>query len=233
FLGSLYDVRTDRFSRETLFNDTIPDVAIKTVDIPHTHYDYVEKDTYAEKFSKLNVEAALKVSILSGLVELEGSGKYITNEKQTDKTFKAALIYHISTKEEQLIINHSILSQHMSYEAFQSSNATHVVVGIKWGANCCVTFEQQLKDKNNARDIEGRLKAQLTKALGPVGSIGIDGNTQIGEGEISKQASFSVQFYGDVVINTEHLPQSVDGVLHVMKNIPAFIERSNEGKGKC
>jgi hypothetical protein len=77
-LGSLYDVRKEKFCVGiSMFNNQLPSNLIRQIDTPNTKYELDLSDTYETKFQKLDVQAELKLSVLSGLLTLEGSGSSI------------------------------------------------------------------------------------------------------------------------------------------------------------
>ncbi|CAF3989726.1 unnamed protein product, partial [Rotaria sp. Silwood1] len=62
----------------------------------------------------------------------------------------------------------------VSYDALKLPNATHVVVGIKWGANVVASFEFANKENDLKTDIEGALKANMEKI-----SLSISGSASV------------------------------------------------------
>ena len=82
-LGSLYDTRREQLCGVSLFKSELPQSIIVSTDMPNTKYEFDLSDSYEEKFHKLDVQAELKVSVLGGLFKLEGSGKYLSDQKQS------------------------------------------------------------------------------------------------------------------------------------------------------
>ncbi|PKC59500.1 hypothetical protein RhiirA1_426865, partial [Rhizophagus irregularis] len=79
------------------------------------------ENTYKEKFNKLDVETELKLSVLTGLIPLEDSLKFV----------KGTLIYKITSVEENLVIHRDDVKACISTDVFTNNqNATHVVIGI-------------------------------------------------------------------------------------------------------
>ena len=163
--GSFYDARTDSFIHGIkLFNQTIPESLIKTTDSTQTSYSYNFEDTMSSKFEKLEINAELKLSILAGLISLEGSGKYLNEEKKSFKSVKATIIYNSRTKDQSINLAENGLKAIVSGECLQNSNiGTHVVVGIDWGANVFFTFEHQNSENIDKSVIAGSLKAEMEK----------------------------------------------------------------------
>lgn len=75
-LGDLYDVRSEQQKHVSIFIQNLPQERINSTKRSHTKYEYIKKDTYKEKFSKLDVNAELKLDIFSGSLKLSGSGNH-------------------------------------------------------------------------------------------------------------------------------------------------------------
>ncbi|CAF4944788.1 unnamed protein product, partial [Rotaria sp. Silwood1] len=228
-LGYLYDARKEEFCGISLFKNELPTTIVSSIDVPHTQFEYDFSDTFEQKFKKLDVQAQLKVSVLAGLFKLEGSGKYLSNEKESYKSVKSTLIYSIRTKEENFSISNENLKNLVSYDALKLPNATHVVVGIKWGANVVASFEFANKENDLKTDIEGALKANMEKI-----SLSISGSAsvQFTEDENRLKTSLSIKFFGDIIPQNEELPQTFEKALELMKKVPLYFQKSNNGKGK-
>jgi hypothetical protein len=92
-LGTLYDARTDTFVPISLLPGQIPESAIKRTHNHTTSFEYSESDSFKEKFSKMGFNAELKASFLGGLVEVEGSGKYLNESRDTNRVKQVSMHY--------------------------------------------------------------------------------------------------------------------------------------------
>src|SRR5436190_7499266 len=92
FIGSLYNATRDTFCGTTIFKAGYPNDSVDKADIPHTELLYEYEDSYKEKFKKLDIGAELKLSVLMGLITLEGSGKYLSDVKESLRSVKGTLI---------------------------------------------------------------------------------------------------------------------------------------------
>ncbi|CAB4418188.1 unnamed protein product [Rhizophagus irregularis] len=227
FIGSLYNVSNDTFCGTTIFKSKYPDDSIRKVDISHTEILYEYENTYKEKFNKLDVEAELKLSVLTGLIPLEGSGKYLNDEKDSLKSVKGTLIYKITSVEENLVIHRDDVKACISTDVFTNNqNATHVVIGIKWGAAIMASFECKDTNEENRSHVEGALKCHFEK-------IKISGGGHVGVEERYSNiiSHFSIKLLGDVVPNNKELPQSFDEARKLIAELPLYIKQYNDGKG--
>ncbi|CAF1523415.1 unnamed protein product, partial [Rotaria sordida] len=228
-LGYLYDARTDKFCGLSLFKSELPATIISSKDDPDTYFDYDIQNTFEEKFDKLSLQVQLKVSVLARLFILEGSGKYLSNEKESHKSVKCTLIYNRRTKYEDFNVSNENLKELISYDALKIRDATHIVTGITWGGNVFISFEFENKENRLKKDIEGILRVNMEKLKILIGG---DGPVQFSEDENKLKTSLSIKFFGDIVLQQEELPQTYEQVVELMKNVPSYMEKFNDGKGK-
>ena len=163
-LGDLYDARNEKFLGYSLLKSDLPESCSTMTDIPYTNFKYDYSNTHESKFSNLDVTAELKVSVLCGMAKLEGSGKYLTDNKENHKSVKADLVYEIRTKHQTLLLSHESLKQFISHDSLGLTDVTHIVTGIKWGANAYASFEYSNDDNKHKREISGNLQAIVEKA---------------------------------------------------------------------
>ena len=77
----------------------------------------------------MGVYSSLKVSLLSGLKDVEGSASYINDNKQSKSVVWVTVKYHAETYFGQLTQAHLNVDSIRYPEVFDDSEATHVVVG--------------------------------------------------------------------------------------------------------
>ena len=147
-IGALYDARTDTLEGTNLFNKTLPDTLVKTIDYAHSKYEIDLNNSQRETFNKLNIEASLRLSLLGGLVDISGSAKYLKQTKTDERTVRVTLIGELTTKREYLEISMDELHNYFTPNALENPHATHVVTGIIWGAKVAATFEQRVENKD-------------------------------------------------------------------------------------
>ena len=153
-LGYLYDERSDSFLRFSIFNCEINPSALKKTHTPFTDISYLICGSTSQKLLKLSVDAQLKISVLTGLTLLEGSSsKYLQIHDKSLKSYSADLFYNMTTVYEEVDI--AKLSEDEINKKCLQSEATHVVVGIKWGANVIGSFDYEAKEGETKQDIVG------------------------------------------------------------------------------
>lgn len=159
-LGRLYDATCDTVLSRTIFTAEIPEEAIESIDVRNTNYELCMSDTLEEKFSKLNITADLSASFLGGLLTVSGSGSYLSQNKTSALVQQASTVCNITTVDENLRIANSKLGPVLDLDALEHEEATHVVVGIRWGARSVVTVKSS--------------KASTDELLNFGGSLGVD-----------------------------------------------------------
>ncbi|CAG7716073.1 unnamed protein product, partial [Allacma fusca] len=101
----------------------------------------------------------------------------------------------ICTKIEELSIFNDALKECIELDALQQE-ATHVVVGISWGANLMVTAEYSNEENEDTKEISGALQAKLNVIAVQISG---KGDVDYGKGGSSKVKEFSLNIYGDVL----------------------------------
>ncbi len=228
-LGDLYDARKDTFAGINIFNQTPPDTSILCHDNPFSKVDFEITDRLSEKFRKLDVNAELQLSVLAGLVNLQGSGNYLREEKSSAKAERITLLYSIKTKSESLNIFNSNLKEIIDLNAIDCVEATHIVVGIDWGANCTITAEDTNQNNEESTKIQGLLKAEMNKI-----SYAINGQGESNIQEVNNEynRNFSFRSNCDIVPKDEELPSNLQQAIEFVKKLTRLVRESNNGKGK-
>jgi GTPase SAR1 family protein len=226
FIGSLYNASKDTFCGATILKFEFPNDSISRVDVSNDEFLYDYKDSYVEKFNKLDVEDELRLSILAGLFTLEGSGKYLNDMKETFKSVKGALIYKITSIEENLDIHRDDVKTCISTDGFNNDQgATHIVIGIKWGATVIASFEYNGTDEENRTQVEETLRSQIEKiTISKEGYMNVEGQSDI-------MSRFSIKLLGDIVPDDKEFPKSFDEARKVISELPSYIKKYNDGKG--
>ena len=69
---------------------------------PNSDFEIVASDSIKDKSTALNVDASLKASFLCGLVEIEGSAKFLSDSKISRNQARVTLKYKTTTKFKEL-----------------------------------------------------------------------------------------------------------------------------------
>ncbi|CAL8325949.1 unnamed protein product [Arctogadus glacialis] len=186
--------------------------------------EIVASDSIKDKSSTLNVEASLKASFLCGLVEIEGSAKYLSDSMSSRNQARVTLKYSTTTKFQHLSMNH-IAAGNIKYpDVLKSKEATHVVTGILYGAQAFFVFDRELSQKEDRQDIEGNLKVLIKK----IPTLKIDGQGSLNMADKDKVNvdKFSCKFHGDFILE-EH-PVSFQEAIEVYQSLPKLLGTNGE-----
>ena len=178
-LGSLYDRRTDNllpglslwkeksFKKEGFINEK----KIRSQD-----FFLDSENTFSSKFQKLGIEPGLMLSVMSGMVKLEGHAKYLSDTSSSRNVAKASLTYKETTVRRQLTSDalhnpdfNELLTDHGKNDEF-----THVVVGIEYGRMCTMVFERDVKENEELEDIKKAMFGVIKQLAQPNTSISVD-----------------------------------------------------------
>lgn len=228
-LGSLFDARTDDFIGAKLFRKSINKKSsyYSSIESTPSKYEYINKESYENKFSKLYIDGELSVSILLNMVTLGGSGKFLKNNKETQKSNKFSIISNNQTRIEKINLYDDEIKELISEDALNNINATHVVIGIVWGANIIVSMEYNDTETKDNKEINGYFNAYCDKIKGVLslgGKVGANFNDEV---KISDK-NLTINIDSDIEI-TE--PTSVKEALNLIKCFKDKIAKTNNGDG--
>ena len=223
-LGSLYDERTDAFLDFSLFNKSMPDSLVERVDTPKTDYKFDFDNSLRNKFKQFSIEGELKLSLFADLVKMQGSGSYLSHKKDSFKSIQCNVIYSIDTVDEHIDIA-KLSADLINKDALRVARhqATHVLVGTRWGGRVVSSFEY----KNAEDESETEIKGQLAVIFDNFNSSAKGANKT---SEKMSKENMSTHFFGDVLLE-DRVPNSHDEVVQIMRQVPTLVKRQNNGKG--
>ena len=228
-LGALYDARKDALVGVKIFKQKPPNTSITCIDNPSSKVDFEITDRLSEKFNKLGVNAELKLSVLAGLVNLQGAGNYLREEKASAKAGRVTLLYSMTTKSESLNIFNEELKDTINLNAIDCVEATHVVVGIEWGANCTITAEYANQENEESTKVQGLLKAAINQVSYAING---QGETDYEYKNNEYTNNFSFRSNCDIVTTNAELPSNLQQAIAFVKTLPTLVRASNDGRGK-
>ena len=229
-LGTFYDARSDTFIPLSLLKTSPPAAAVTTIDMHKIDVKYSSTDTYKDKFERMGVNAELGASFLAGLVDVEGSGRYLADKRESNLVTQASLHYDITTVQEKLNFVAPEVKDCLAFSKIDSNLATHVVAEITWGAQNIVTAKRVMTRKEDRTQIEGQFTAQFDK-LSLIKTAGA-GELENGSQEQDFAGSFEVTVYGDVLADDGLVPTDFQGAFQFLSNVPKYVAAANNGKGK-
>uniref|UniRef100_A0A8C6UBI9 B30.2/SPRY domain-containing protein n=1 Tax=Neogobius melanostomus TaxID=47308 RepID=A0A8C6UBI9_9GOBI len=224
-LGMFYDCRSDTLiPGMTLWDKEKLDRDMSERPKPNTEFRIVTSESISDKSSSLGVEASLKASFLCGLVEVEGSAKYLNNNKTSTKQARVTLQYKTTTVFKTLSMNQLGTGNLTHCEVLDKGLATHVVTAILYGAQAFFVFDQESSEEESVQDIQGNLKIMIKKI--PLISIEGSGSLKLEDQDREKENKFSCTFHGD--FRLEKSPTTFDEAVKVYQDLPRLLGPNKE-----
>ncbi|XP_060754279.1 uncharacterized protein LOC132865788 [Neoarius graeffei] len=188
---------------------------------PKTHLKFTASDTLSEKAKLLDINASLKASFFSGLVEVGGSAKYLNDTKSSTHQSRVTMQYSQTTEFKQLTMKN--LGNITYPQVFDQKTATHVVTAVLYGAQAFMVFDHTAAENECKQVVEGNLHAVVKKI--PTISIEGEASLKMTEEEKTLSENISVTFYGDVAL--EENPTTYKEALEVYKKLPTLMKKEN------
>ncbi|XP_058873355.1 uncharacterized protein LOC131724722 [Acipenser ruthenus] len=224
-LGMLYDCRKDSlipgitlWDPEELKKDT------EERSQPKTEFSVTASDSIEDKASALKASAALKASLMGGLVEIEGAAKYFNDTKKSKKQSRVTLTYHTTTRYEQLTMKHLGEGKVSHKRVFEDGTATHVVTAVLYGADAYFVFDREVSTDEKQQHIEGNMKVAINKLKAI--TIEGEGSLDMTDTEMDDVKKFSCTFHGDFRLGSN--PSTFQDAVQVYKTLPKLLGDNGE-----
>ncbi|KAF1378006.1 hypothetical protein PFLUV_G00206740 [Perca fluviatilis] len=199
-LGMLYDARRDELIPGlTLWDNKTLQGKITESSQRFNEFKMAASDSTESKCTLLDVDASLKASYLSGLIEVGGSAKYLNDQKKFHNQSRVICQYKATTNFKQLMIK-QLTMETQQMDVIKKSSATHVVTGILYGANAFFVFDSEKVEASSVQDIQCSMRAVIKK----IPKVDIEGevNLQLTDEEKALTQKFSCKFYGDLILDS-------------------------------
>lgn len=144
-LGTLYNARLDCFLPLTVQRQNT-DVPFTTSNGPKTsepHTRVTHGDSLKDRCSLLGLSSDLAASHFADFLKPLGSGGYLSQPPGDANSPTAALLVAFETFQTHLHLHAQERTIWFDPTAFNSQNATHVVVSIHWGVQSVVTVKSR------------------------------------------------------------------------------------------
>lgn len=224
-LGMLYDYRLDKLiPAVTLWDSDVLKTNLTTISQPFTNYTIHTENTLNDKVNLLGVEGSLKLSVLSGLVDVSGSAKYMHDRKMTKHQERVTLKYSTTLRFEQLSMSH-LDKKKMTYtEVLDQDIATHVVTGIVYGADAFFIFNRESSQNEDSTIVHNKMEVLLNK----IPKIGMSTGAEFTLNDDEKKTAESLQctFYGD--FSLQENPSTFEQALKLYKDLPNRLGQNGE-----
>eukprot|EP00111_Clytia_hemisphaerica_P015467 TCONS_00045673-protein len=225
-LGNLYSAHSDKFyPAVNLFSTEVTEDHYDETEISSTDLQYNTSNSVTEKLNHFDIGGEVSLSLLAGMIKLSGSASYLSEEKENSNFSEMSLLYSTVT------VNHQILSikrMKINEEVLNDiDGATHVVVGIDWGARCNISCRYERRANETKQEVEGKLGGLLKKMSV---EIKAEGKAESNENENTETNSFSFNAKSDVLKLTQ-IPKNFDEAVKLAVSLPEHVKEINGGKG--
>ncbi|KAK9530899.1 hypothetical protein VZT92_012373 [Zoarces viviparus] len=224
-LGMLYDVRKDALiSGFKLWDNTTLEGKITESVQCSSQFEMTDSDTIESKSSLLDVEASVKASFFCGLVEVEGSAKYLNDQKEFKNQSRVTCQYKSTTHFKQLSMTDLVTLDADQRDIAKNTSATHVVTGILYGANSFFVFDSQKADASSVQNIQGSMRAVINKI--PTLSLEGQASVQLTDEEKALTDTCSCKFFGDFIL--ESIPVTFAEAVKTCGQLPQLLGEKGE-----
>uniref|UniRef100_A0A8C1LTV9 Fibronectin type-III domain-containing protein n=1 Tax=Cyprinus carpio TaxID=7962 RepID=A0A8C1LTV9_CYPCA len=220
-LGMLYDCRKDELIAGIRFwNKEQLEQNICARPQINTHFTVTTSDSIKDKSNLLNIEGALNLSVLGGLVQVSGAAKYLKDTKKSFIQQRLVLHYHSTSEFKELTVN-----QLPPENIPDDDNATHVVTGILYGADACFVFDRQVSSDEDKSTVKGEVKVALEKLQGIV-SVGANAEISMNKNQKTAVKNFTCTFYGDFQLPSN--PTTFEDAMKVFADLPKLLKENQK-----
>ncbi|CAF1028738.1 unnamed protein product [Adineta ricciae] len=220
-LGMLYDFKTDMpVSDVSLWDDRLITNYVKAWLIPSSGYEIHAEDSLAKRLDLFQLDSDLKMSVLSGLVELTHSSKLIDDRKQGEHHRRFVMKYSVTTQQRELSTNHLSIHNAKYPQVIHERIATHLVTGILYGAEVYFVFNQAA-DSGESFTINERNLLELLQKLTTY-QIFQNGKLYLTDNERKLARTLTCRYYGDLQLVSE--PTTFEQVAHLFRRLPQLLE---------
>uniref|UniRef100_A0A672G099 Uncharacterized protein n=1 Tax=Salarias fasciatus TaxID=181472 RepID=A0A672G099_SALFA len=224
--NSLINGRNLCRTRPTTDQSCRGDLQTETEEIrqPSTNLDISTSDSTESKTSLLDVDASLKASFLGGLIEVNGSAKYLNDQKKFINQSRVTFQYKATTHVKQLSLGHLGNMDPQQMSVIEKGFATHIVTKILYGANAFFVFDSEKLDSSSVQKMEGSMEAVINKI--PLFTAEGKVKIELTEEEKSLIQKFSCKFYGDFILESN--PATFVDAVKTFAELPKLLGEHGE-----
>ncbi|OIW22616.1 hypothetical protein CONLIGDRAFT_217288 [Coniochaeta ligniaria NRRL 30616] len=226
FLGQLYSASTGTLFNVALFPEHVlaGSVTISTP-MPRTEVVFTVVRNSKERAHLLDVSASVSLSILGGLVELKGFGKYLDSTDSSEESTTISAVVRCRTVHKRLDLADVGLksSTVVSPGLLRSLGATHVVTAITYGGTLLANLSESRSQARSNRHIDGDFSLSVMQSLGKL--AGAEGSAKLTSDERKqlKDYSFKTSLVADYVNYEDKAPVTPEDMISTIeKGLPKF-----------
>lgn len=220
-LGMLYDCRKDIIVPGMTLWDSATLNTFNSMAKVGSGFEIIAEDSLESKATNLDISGSMKLSFLGGLIKVEGAAKYLNDRTSSLQQSRVSLKYWSTSKFDQLTMDQ--LGNVQFPDVFSNKIATHVVVGVLYGADAFFVFDRKIKKNENRCKVTGSMKALVKKLPGI--EIEGDGKINIDDNERKEADRFECKFYGD--IHLPNNPTTFESSVKIYQELPKLLNQGD------
>jgi GTP-binding protein EngB required for normal cell division len=225
-IGSMYNASTGNFIPQTIFLD--PTHAGDILPYGNSNVKVMIEENDSDKYSLLDVKGFLMLGVALGLVNVEGSARYLTEQKKSERTVRGSIAASFISVIESVTLNGSEFQGKVDVDALRNPLATHFVSSITWGGKAIISVSSSAGDSRDRNEIKGSVQAACRRIAGcfeAAVDVGVDSQGREDQGE----SSYSFDLKCDCVVTS--VPKTFDEAKAVLSSVSTKIFEQNDGKG--
>ena len=124
-------------------------------------------DSWQHKLKSFKIPDQMKLSVVSGQVDLGYHSSFFNDSKLSPKSIKVSVILERIIKMEGIPKNMLTLKSLSFPELLNKELATHVVVGVQHGSRIAITLDLELKEDQDRLNSSAELRTLAAKVASP------------------------------------------------------------------
>ena len=218
---------------DIIFKGTPTDEQIETDPLGRTEYTYQVTKSTKDKLDLLDIKGELSASIMGGLIEVSGSGRYLKDTRTKVNSSSMTCRLYVQTEQDTIYLRKDSMKDIVDLNLLSNlggnQEATHVVTSVLYGASGLVEAKYSFSDSQEQQRIEGSLGAKF-QTIG----LKIEGKGQLENDEKKHETydNFTFSWKCDVGEDDANLPITFEDAVVKMTSLPTLIKgKDGEGRG--
>ncbi|KEF63729.1 uncharacterized protein A1O9_01707 [Exophiala aquamarina CBS 119918] len=226
-IGTLYDARRDSFLTQSLLNGGAPSGDVSRQEKKNFDVRISYGESYAENLKGMEIGPDLAASLLSGLLQPDGIGRYLVQKIDSGRKLQALIYHTLTTTQDKLELRNPDVRQCISPTPLRISVATHVVTEIEYGAQTVVMAERWLRPDAKKERERPQFQQQVDAFVTATQTPGLPKLYMSGD-EFDRITAYSTTLGNDDIVLND--TQEAHRFLEMV--VPFHIRSENAGHGK-
>ena len=227
-IGDLYDATTDRFTGQSVLTSSGGSLVVSSMPMESCREEFLIDATSYDRLALLVNDKELQLSVVLRMVVPEQNvAAFIDQDEINMSAANGILLRSVTTVCEHAVSIADFEHLVSSYDV-TSESATHVVVGIVWGATVAIHLDKGDTDIPSEQPLSDNLRQQLQMLMSTLKS-GARPDFQL-TADI-KRAYSTRCFSNGLSQYNQPYRTSLEDAMASLSNLPRLIQSVNNGKG--